>query len=174
LAALDRGSGCLVLEGEAGIGKTTVWGEIVAQADARGCRLLSCRPAEAEASLSFAALADLLSGVDRGVVAGVPDPQRHALEVAMLEAEPGPQPLQPRAVFAGFCSVLFRLAEDSAVLVAVDDLQWLDQPSQAALEFALRRLGRRPIGFLCSLRVGESLRPRRDSRVRFRSSGPNA
>jgi DNA-binding CsgD family transcriptional regulator len=158
LASLEHDSGCLILEGEAGIGKTTLWGELVAQGAASGFRLLSCAPAEAETSLSFAALADLMSEIDRGVSAGLPAPQRRALEVALLEAEPGAQPLERRAVFAGFCSVLLRLADESAVLVAVDDLQWLDQPSQAALEFALRRLGRHPVGFLGSLRVGDSPR----------------
>ncbi len=88
-------------------------------------------------------------------LSGVPAPQRDALEVALLEAEPGPRPPQRRALLAGFCSVLFELAADGVLLVAVDDLQWLDQPSQAALGFALRRLGRRPIGFACSLRTGE-------------------
>jgi DNA-binding NarL/FixJ family response regulator len=156
LASLERDSGCMILEGEAGIGKTTLWSAIVAQAEARGCRVMWCRPAAAEATMSFSGLADLMAGVDRSALAGLPDPQRHALEVALLEALPGPQRLQQRAVFAGFTSVVSRLAADAVVLVAVDDLHWLDLPSQAALEFALRRLGGRPIGFLGSVRIEES------------------
>src|SRR6266540_657242 len=101
LASLERDSGCMILEGEAGIGKTTLWSAIVAQAEARGCRVMWCRPAAAEATMSFSGLADLMSGVDRSALAGLPDPQRHALEVALLEAVPGPRPLQQRAVFAG-------------------------------------------------------------------------
>ena len=156
LTALERGCGCLVLEGEAGIGKTTVWEAVLAEGERRGCRLLSCAPAAAEAKLSYAGLADLLRTVDRSILAGLPGPQRRALEVALLEAAPGPRPRQPRAVFAGFCSVLFAVATERAVLVGVDDMQWLDQSTQAALAFALRRLGAHRIGFVCSLRVGDS------------------
>ncbi len=149
-------SGCLILEGEAGIGKTTVWRGIVAHAQAVGCRVLSCRPAAAEARLSFSGLADLLTDVDRRVFASLPAPQRTALEIALLEAAPGAVAPDPRAVFAGFRSVLAEVAADRPVIIAVDDLQWLDRPSQAALEFTLRRFGRHPIRFLCSVRVGEA------------------
>ena len=86
--------------------------------------------------------------------ARLPAPQRHGLEVALLRAAPGPKAPEQRAVFAGLCSVLSELAADQPVLVAVDDLQWLDRPSQAALEFAIRRSAERTIGFLCSLRTG--------------------
>jgi DNA-binding CsgD family transcriptional regulator len=153
LSLLSRGPGCVVLEGEPGIGKTTVWRELVEMAEGRGYRVLSCRPAEAEAKLSFAGLADLLSTLERDVVEELPAPQRDALRVALLEAAPGPRALERRAVFAGFCSALFGLASQGPVLVAIDDLQWLDRPSQAALEFALRRLGERTIGILCAVRV---------------------
>ena len=45
------------------------------------------------------------------------------------------------------------------MLVAVDDLQWLDPPSAAALEFALRRLGRLPVGVLACQRLEGELDP---------------
>ena len=154
LDSIARGSACMVLEGEPGIGKTTVWRELVRAAGARGLRVLSCRPAAAEAKLSFAGLADLLGELDVDAFARLPAPQRHGLEVALLRAAPGPKAPEQRAVFAGLCSVLSELAADQPVLVAVDDLQWLDRPSQAALEFAIRRSAERTIGFLCSLRTG--------------------
>lgn len=65
LTEFDRGAGCLVLEAEPGIGKTTVWREIVARARTRSTRVLACRPAEVEAKFSFAGLSDLLGDVDR-------------------------------------------------------------------------------------------------------------
>src|SRR5580700_1998198 len=46
----------LTLEGEAGIGKTTLWREALEQARARGAQVLVTRPGESEATLSFAAL----------------------------------------------------------------------------------------------------------------------
>ncbi len=155
LDALVRGSGCLILDGEAGIGKTMVWSAIVGEAQARGWRVFSCRPAAAEATMSFSGLADLMMGIEASALAELPEPQRRALEVALLEAVPGPRAWGPRAVFAGFVSALSRLAAEGVVLLAVDDLQWLDLPSQSALEFALRRLGDHTVGFLGSVRVGE-------------------
>ena len=154
LKSLADGSACFVLEGEAGIGKTTIWRELVESAAATGCRVLSCRPSAAEVTLSFGGLADLLAGVDAGVLSDLPSPQRHALDVALLQAAPGSGPLEQRAVFAGFCSVLVALAADRQLVVAIDDLQWLDRPTQAALEFAMRRVRDHPIGFLCSVRTG--------------------
>ncbi len=53
----------LLIEGEAGIGKTTVWLEAVAAAEDRSFRVLRARPAESEAKLSYAVLADLLGAV---------------------------------------------------------------------------------------------------------------
>ena len=53
--------GALVVDGEAGIGKTTIWREALARASSRPFRLLVARPAEAEADLSYAALTDLVA-----------------------------------------------------------------------------------------------------------------
>lgn len=154
LGALANGSACLVLEGEPGIGKTTVWRETIALAEQQGHRVLTCRPAAAEAKLSYAGLADLLAGVEGKVYERLPVPQRRALEVALLLTAPGEQPPEPRALITAFCSVLFVLAESRPLVVGIDDLQWLDRPSQGAVEFALRRLGSRSIGCLVSVRVG--------------------
>jgi predicted ATPase len=76
LNLVSSGPCALLLEGEAGIGKTTVWQEIVSQAAARDFRVLTARPAEAEAKLSFGALADLLGEVDGRILAELPAPQR--------------------------------------------------------------------------------------------------
>src|ERR1700733_7823465 len=154
LKSIAHGSACLVLDGEAGIGKTTIWRELVARAAASGYRGLSCRPAATEVTLSFAGLTDLLSEIDPSLLSDLPSPQRHALEGALLQAAPGSGPLEPGAVFGGFCSALLALAADGPLLVAIDDLQWLDRPTQAALEFAMRRVRNHPVGFLCSMRSG--------------------
>ena len=45
------------------------------------------------------------------------------------------------------------LSASAPVVIAIDDLQWLDRPSAAALEFALRRLGSEPVGLLASVRI---------------------
>src|SRR6202022_883533 len=154
LGALAHGSACMVLEGEPGIGKTTVWRETVALAEQQGHRVLTCRPAAAEAKLSYAGLADLLAGVEGKVYERLPVPQRRSLEVALLLTAPGQQAPDPRALITAFSTVLYVLAESGPLVVAIDDLQWLDRPSQGAGEFAVRRLGNRTIGCLFSVRVG--------------------
>ncbi len=74
---------CLLLEGPAGIGKTTLWHAGVSLARARGHRVLSCRAAESEARLSYAALGDLFD-VE---LPDLPAPQQRALDAALLRAE---------------------------------------------------------------------------------------
>src|SRR5215468_444342 len=152
LDAVGSGSAGLVLEGAAGIGKTTVWAAGAALAAGRGYTVLSCRPAESEARLSFAALGDLLGGVLEEAVAGLPPPQRRALEVALLLADPAGSPPEQRAVCVAFLGVLRGLAASGPVVVAVDDLQWLDVPSAAAVEFAVRRLGEARAGLRAAAR----------------------
>ncbi len=90
----NLGFHALVVEGEPGIGKTKVWQAGTAEAAAQGLVVLSCRPVEAEAKLAFAALGDLLAPVVDAALEGLPEPQRQALEVAMLRAMPdeGPRP----------------------------------------------------------------------------------
>jgi hypothetical protein len=51
--------GALLVEGEPGIGKTTVWAAAITEAESRGIRVLQARAAETEVQLSYAALADL-------------------------------------------------------------------------------------------------------------------
>ena len=119
--------------------------------------MLSIRPAESEATLSFAGLADLLEGV-RDLFAFLPDPQRTALEVALLRAAPTGPPPDPRAVYAAALTVLGEASSRGPVLVALDDVQWLDVSTVRALEFAVRRLGDGPIGWLIATReVGAAL-----------------
>ena len=153
LDALASGPSGLLLEGEAGIGKTTVWEAGVAGAAARSYIILQARPAESEATLSFAALGDLMDGVLVRVLPQLPPPQRRALEVALLMEDPAGSPPEQRAVCLAFLNVIRLLSASGPVVVAIDDLQWTDRPSAAALEFALRRLGSEPVGLLASVRI---------------------
>jgi DNA-binding CsgD family transcriptional regulator len=156
LDRLEEGPAALVLEGQAGAGKTTLWREAVARAEARGCLVLRSRAAESEATLSFAGLADLLGPVLDGVLPALPPPQRRALEVALLrvEVETGVDRL---ALSLAVHVALLELAAERAVLVAVDDLQWLDDPSAGVLAYALRRLEGSRVGFAASARVEPGL-----------------
>lgn len=153
LDSLPSGPACLLLEGEAGVGKTTVWQAVAAAASSRGYRVCSCRPAASEATLSFGALSDLLEGVGGDALPLLPVPQRRALEAALLLIEPNGYTADWRAVGTGLRGILEFLALDGPVVVAVDDVQWIDRPSARALEFAARRVSDRPIGFLLAART---------------------
>lgn len=153
LDAVPSGPAILLIEGEPGIGKTTLWTRLLEAAEERSYRVLACHPVESETKLSFAALGDLLARVSPEVLSALPSPQARALEVALLRAEAG-RPPDRRAVSLAFLGVLRLLAEDRPVLVAVDDAQWLDAPSAGAIQFALRRLGGEPIGAVAVLRAG--------------------
>lgn len=152
LGAVECGPAALVLSGEAGIGKTVLWEEGLAMADVGCGRVLSCRGIGAEAALSFSGLSDLLSTVMSEVSDSLLPVRRRALEVALLLADPEEAGPDARAIGVAFLDVLRRLAESGSVLVAVDDLQWLDGASAAALALALRRVGAERIGFLATVR----------------------
>ena len=154
LGAVPAGLVALVVEGDAGIGKSTLLRDGVAQARDRGFRVLVCQPAAAETRMSFAALGDLLEPVIEEVVPEVPLPQRRALEAALLRVEPAGSSRDERGVSVAFLNVVRLLCEGSAVLLAVDDAHWLDRPTARVLDFASRRLGGSPVGLLVSVRVG--------------------
>jgi hypothetical protein len=153
-----EGSVALLLEGEAGIGKTTLLREAVAGALGAGACVLIARPAAAESELAFSGLGDLLAGVLARVVSELPAPQAKALEIALLRRQAGGRPVDSHTVSAGVLSALRALAERNVVVVAVDDLQWLDRETAAALAFAFRRLSDERVRLVASLRL-DSLRP---------------
>ena len=136
---VHTGPVALVIEGEAGIGKTTVWLEAVRAAEARPIRVLQARPAESEAALSYAALADLVGAAFDETRAALPSVQERALAAALLRGE-GDDAAHARTTATALIGVLTALAEREPLLVAIDDVQWLDPASREALEFAVRRL----------------------------------
>lgn len=153
LTALESGPAALILEGEPGIGKTTLWQATVELARERGARVLTSRPASSETRLTFAGLGDLLVDVGDDVIGALPDPQRDALEVALLRADPIGSSSERRVVSTAFLGTLLLLAAESPVLIAVDDLQWLDTASRRILDFAVRRLVGRRVGVLTAIRI---------------------
>ncbi len=152
LDELGGGPVGLVLSGEPGIGKTILWQAGVEEARARFEHVLTCRGAEVEAALSFAALSELLGGVLGDALDSLLLPRRKALEVALLLSEPQGGPPDPLAIGLAVHDVLRVLAQRGPLLVAVDDVQWLDPGSAGALEVALRRLRGDPIGLLVTSR----------------------
>jgi DNA-binding NarL/FixJ family response regulator/tetratricopeptide (TPR) repeat protein len=141
----------LVLEGEAGIGKTALWEASLDAARERGLQVLVARAAEEEARFGFSGLADLLDGIEPAVLGRLPGPQRHALESALLLRD-ADQMSDPRALSAAVLGVMRTLAV-AGVVVAVDDVGWLDPESAGVLAFAARRLVQEQVRFLFTRRV---------------------
>ncbi len=146
---LAGGGRALLIEGDAGIGKTAVWRAAYELAG----RALVCVADEADARLSFAGLADLLRDVADEVLPALPGPQREALEVAIVRrASASGRPPDPMAAGFALRTVLAELASDGPLVIAVDDAQWLDAATARALAFATRRLQDRPVGVVATVR----------------------
>ncbi|HEX5254594.1 MAG TPA: LuxR family transcriptional regulator [Mycobacterium sp.] len=152
LDSLPRRSCALVIEGEAGIGKTAVWADAVRRADECGYRVLSCRAAAAESVLAYTVLADLLDDVDDSVWADLPAPQQQALDGALLRDLVEASEVDPRAVAAAFVAIIGRLAAVRPLVIAIDDLQWADKSSASVVAYAARRL-RAGAALLCTVRT---------------------
>jgi DNA-binding CsgD family transcriptional regulator len=153
LEGLDAGPALLAFEGEPGIGKTTLMRVAVRRAQNKGLRVLSCAGAVSESRLSYVGLADLFAEVGGGTLAELPPRQREALEAALLRAGTGETAADPSAVATAGLSVLERLARDQPVVVAIDDLQWIDRSSARVIEFCSPRLSGR-VGLIVSQRAG--------------------
>jgi DNA-binding CsgD family transcriptional regulator len=144
-------SAVLVVAGEPGIGKSALLDEAAATAD--GFTVLRARGVESESKVPFGGLLELLRPAV-GRLGSIPGPQSEALGRA-LALQPG-QTGDRFAVGAATLSLLAAEADERPVLVLIDDVPWLDDPSAAALLFAIRRLVADPIAVIVSARTGEA------------------
>jgi DNA-binding CsgD family transcriptional regulator len=149
-SAAERVSG-LVIEGEAGIGKTTLWLAAVDEAQARGFKVLSARVGETESVLAYAAIADLIGEIHPTILARLPDLQRLAVDRVLLRADANGPETDQRVVAAAFTAAVEALTAETPVLIAIDNVQWLDASSRAAVAFAVRRFRGR-VGILATER----------------------
>ena len=148
-------SAVTVLVGEPGLGKSTIWEALTHEAAAAGVTLLSARPAEAEARAAWSGLTDLLSDLDGRHHESLPAPQRVALDSACLRAAPPAAGVDPRAVWSAMYSVVLGVADAGPVLIAIDDIHWLDPASIRALAYLARRLPARGVVMVATMRTSE-------------------
>jgi DNA-binding CsgD family transcriptional regulator/tetratricopeptide (TPR) repeat protein len=147
---LDGGAVVVLLEGEPGIGKSALLSEVRDAARLEGRIVLEAVGVEAEASLPFAALHQLLRPL-QARISDLPAPQRDSLHASFGLAGGGAD------VFLSALATLTLLAEagaDAHVVAIVEDVHWLDAGSRAVFEFVLRRLGSEPVAVLMSARTG--------------------
>lgn len=148
-AARAGESGVLVVRGEPGVGKSSLLDYAAERAE--GMNALSTRGVDSELELGFSSLLDLLRPVlDR--LDSLPETQAAALRGALALGPPAGDRL---AVAAATLSLVGMVAEERPVLVLVDDVQWLDEPSEEALLFTAQRLAVEGVAFVGAHREGE-------------------
>lgn len=148
----------LVIEGAAGIGKSTFWLAAVQQARDHGFRVLSARPTSAATVSAYAVVADLLTGVDPTTWANLPKPQRLAIDRVMVRATDDAVAADPRAIAAAFLAVIEQVADREELILAIDDLQWVDPSSASVIGFAARRMSQ-PVGIVAAVRTEQHKNP---------------
>ena len=129
----------LVIEGEPGIGKTTVVLEVAREAGERCFQVLHARPAAAEVDFSFAGLSDLVRSRYDEVRDELPAPQRAALEVALLLGD-ADMPADPRTTAGALLTAVTLLGRGGPMVILIDDVQWLDLASRRAIQYLARRM----------------------------------
>jgi DNA-binding CsgD family transcriptional regulator/tetratricopeptide (TPR) repeat protein len=168
VSAVRRGeSRCLLLRGEAGIGKTALLEHMIASAS--DLTVVRAVGVESEMEMPFASLHQLC-GPLLGRLSTLPAPQRSALEIVfgLSAGEPPDRFLVGLAVLSLFAAV----AERQPLLCVIDDAQWLDEASGLTLAFVTRRLLAEPVGIVFAARQpGEHLRHVPDLEVRGLTNG---
>jgi DNA-binding CsgD family transcriptional regulator len=164
LAAVDQlvdglaaRGGALLIQGAPGIGKSALMVHAAARARNSGFTVLKASGVQAETHLPFAGLHQLVRTMLDGV-SRLPPAQADALRGAFGMAEPSPSASAPQFFMIALAtlSLLGEAADETPVLLAVDDAQWLDMPTLDVLGFIGRRVGAEPLGLLLALREGHT------------------
>jgi len=145
--AREGRSGSLLLVGEPGVGKTALLDDALARAS--GMRVLYATGVESETELPFSGLSQLLSPLTARLDE-LPAPQGAALAGALALGPPAPG--DPLAVGVATLSLLALGAEDSGLLLGIDDAHWMDAASLRAVAFAARRVRAESLVFLFAVR----------------------
>ncbi|GAA0921797.1 LuxR family transcriptional regulator [Pseudonocardia zijingensis] len=147
-----RAAQAIVVAGEAGIGKTSIWTAGLAAARAAGLRLVTTVSSEAEVDLPCVGLDDLLGELLDQYGGQLSDLHRDALACALLRRSDLPEP-SPRVLAVSVLALLRSAVDDEPLVLAIDDLQWTDLETQRCLAYAVRRLWGRPLRLLLAIRT---------------------
>lgn len=145
----------LAISGEAGIGKSSLWLRAVEEARGAGALVLETRPAAPDLPVSYSGFVDLLDAAVDDVLGELPGPQQVALEIALYRRPAGERP-EAGIIAVSALHALRLLASRRPLVIAIDDVQWLDGASATAVGYALRRLRDEPVGLVTARRVGSA------------------
>jgi DNA-binding CsgD family transcriptional regulator len=140
----------LLIDGGAGIGKTTLFDHAIVEAHDAGLTVMVARPGRTETDLSYSALIELLGHVDESVIEALPAPQAHVLN-RLLRREEGR--FDRLSLSVAMLAVVRAVASGRPLLIAVDDAQWLDVPSTKVFAYVARRLEGAPVRILLARRT---------------------
>jgi hypothetical protein len=156
----------LLLQGEAGVGKSRLAEEFVRHVVADGAVALRGRAYDASAAIPFAPVVEALRGtIAAPGLAGTPPewlaeaarlvPELRQQFPALPSSEPPSGPSEAWRVFEGAAQLLAALAAEQPVVVTIDDLHWCDEDSCNLVRFLTRRLEQAPVLWLGTLTLGE-------------------
>jgi DNA-binding SARP family transcriptional activator len=164
--AAKGGRRIVLLEGEAGIGKSRLVEEFLRTVVAGGATVLRGRAYDATASLPYAPIVEALrAALDAPGLAGT-DPE-WLTEVARLlpelrqrfpalaEPEPSADPTDAWRLYEGIAQLIDSLTTERPVVISVDDLQWCDEDSCKLIQFLARRLEATPLLWVGATTLGD-------------------
>jgi DNA-binding CsgD family transcriptional regulator len=162
--AAARGSGgAILVEGEAGIGKSALLAAAADMARETGLKVLWARGGELEVGFGYGLMRQLL---ERELSGASPERRRTLLAGAAALASPivGPlsetpadaaAPQEPFAVQHGLYWLLCNLAEECPLALVLDDLHWADAATLRFLVYLARRLEDMALALFGAVRVDE-------------------
>jgi DNA-binding SARP family transcriptional activator len=165
--AAARGTRRIVLvEGEAGIGKSRLVEDFLRTVVADGATVLRGRGYDATHAVPFAPIVDALrSALDApGLAATDPEwltevarllPELRQRFPGLAEPETTADPADAWRLYEGVAQVVASLAAERPLVISVDDLQWCDEDSCNLMQFLARRLDRAAILWLGTITLGE-------------------
>jgi DNA-binding CsgD family transcriptional regulator len=144
----SRGRATVIL-GEAGVGKSALQAQATAYARSRRFTVLTARGSQSETHLPFASLHQVLRPL-LPHVGRLPARQRDAL-LGCFGMSPSAED-NPFFTFLAVLELLVDSASTAPVLVCLDDVHWMDQPSIDAFSFVIRRIAGERVIVLCTSR----------------------
>jgi len=156
----------VLIEGEAGIGKSRLVEEFLRTVVAGGATVLRGRGYDATAAVPFAPIVEALrDALEAPGLAGT-DPEWLAEAARLLpelrqrfpalaEPELTADPTDAWRLYEGIAQLITSLAAERPLVISVDDLQWCDEDSCKLIQFLARRLERSPILWLGTITLGE-------------------
>jgi DNA-binding CsgD family transcriptional regulator len=153
-ATASGAGGTMVVEGEAGVGKTSLLAAAADMAAQREMLVLRARGGEYERDFPYGVVRQLFEP-QLGDAAVRAEVLTGSASLARPVFEPGGDAVEAGAIEHGLYWLAADLAAATPLLLLVDDAQWADGASLRALSYVGRRLEDLPAGLLLTVRTGE-------------------